>query len=96
MIPFYKRVILRLLFPVLHILWFVSVIYLAFYRDLYDSTVLRIVLWLLLMLILGVNTILLIRWSRCPHCEHFLPRTVIFAPGRTFACPECGEQIIVQ
>ena len=96
MIPFYKRVILRLLFPVLHILWYAGVIYLGFNRDLYDSTLLRIVLWLLLMLILGVNTILLVRWGRCPHCKRFLPRTVIFAPGRTFACPECGEQIIVQ
>ncbi len=96
MIPFYKRLILSRIFPIIQLLWWVAVIYLGFIGVLDNNPIGRFLLWILLLLILGVNTFLLVRWSRCPHCKRFLPRTVIFAPGRTFACPECGNQIIVE
>ena len=96
MIPFYKRFILSRIFPIIQLLWWVAVIYLGFNDFLANNPIGRFLIWILLLLILGVNTLLLIRWSRCPHCKRFLLRTVIFAPDRTFACPKCGTQIIVE
>lgn len=96
MIPFYKRFILVYLFRFLDLLLIAIFLFCTLVLHLHEIFLWRVCFILIWAGYLLLQFILVLLWSRCPHCRKILWTKRMFHDERILMCPHCKKQVEIQ